>query len=174
MDGSAFEEQSSFNMLELSFSSKLDWDSYTVSITKTASKKIGVLVRSMKFLSSEVALYLSKSTLRPSMEPCCHVWVGAASCYMDVLNKLQRRIVGSSHGASLEPLAHRRNVASLSLLYTYYFGRCSSKMAEMVPFLYFSGRVTPCCNRLHGFSVAIPGCYKVVYVNSFFPRTARL
>ena len=59
MDGSAFEEQSSFNMLELSFSSKLDWDSYTVSITKTASKKIGVLVRSMKFLSSEVALYLS-------------------------------------------------------------------------------------------------------------------
>ena len=59
MDGSAFEEQSSFNMLELSFSSKLDWDSYTASITKTASKKIGVLVRSMKFLSSEVALYLS-------------------------------------------------------------------------------------------------------------------
>ena len=59
MDGSVFEEQSSFNMLELYFSSKVDWDSYTVSVTKTASKNVGVLVRSMKFLSSEVARYLS-------------------------------------------------------------------------------------------------------------------
>ena len=33
----------------------------------------------------------------------------------------------------LEPLAHRRNVASLSLLYTYYFGRCSSGLDQLVP-----------------------------------------
>ena len=31
----------------------------------------------------------------------------------------------SSLAASLEPLDHRRNVASLSLFYEYYFGRCS-------------------------------------------------
>ena len=29
-------------------------------------------------------------------------------------------------------------------------------------------------DRLHDFSVTIPRCYKDVYVNSFFPRTARL
>ena len=29
-------------------------------------------------------------------------------------------------------------------------------------------------DRLHDFYVTIPGCYKDVYVNSFFPRTARL
>ena len=28
--------------------------------------------------------------------------------------------------------------------------------------------------RLHAFSVTIPGCYKDVYVNSFFPHAARL
>ena len=117
MDGSVFEEQSSFNMLELSFSSKLDWDSYIVSIAKTASKQIGALVRrSMKFLSSEVALYFNKSTVRPSMEHYCHVRVDSPSCHLDVLYKLQRRTVGFSLGVSLEPLAHRRNVASLSLL----------------------------------------------------------
>ena len=43
------------------------------------------------------------------------------------------RIVGPSLAASLEPLAHRRNVASLSLFYRYYFGRCSSEMAQLVP-----------------------------------------
>ena len=44
-------------MLELTFTSKLDWGSYIISIAKTASKKIGALICSMKFLSPEVALY---------------------------------------------------------------------------------------------------------------------
>ena len=58
MDGSVLEEKSSFKMLGLTFSSNLDWGSYIISIAKTASKKIGALIRSMKFLSLEVALYL--------------------------------------------------------------------------------------------------------------------
>ena len=65
MDGSFLEEKTSFKMLGLTFSSKLDWGSYIVSIAKTASKNIGALIRSMKFLSPEVALYLCRSTLQP-------------------------------------------------------------------------------------------------------------
>ena len=38
MDGSVLKEKSSFGMLELTFSSKLDWGSYIISIAKTASK----------------------------------------------------------------------------------------------------------------------------------------
>ena len=73
MDGSVLEENSSFKMLWLIFSSALDCGSYTISIAKTASKKIGALIRSMKFLSPEVALYLYKSTIRPCMDYCCHI-----------------------------------------------------------------------------------------------------
>ena len=40
-----------YEMLGLTFSSKLDLGSYIISIAKTASKKIGALIRSMKFLS---------------------------------------------------------------------------------------------------------------------------
>ena len=40
MDGSVLEEKSSFKMLGLICSSKLDWGSYITSIAKTASKKI--------------------------------------------------------------------------------------------------------------------------------------
>ena len=115
MDGSVLEEKSFFKMLGLTFSSKLDWGSYIISIAKTASKKIGALIRSMKFLSPEVALYLYKSTIWPCMECCFHVWAGAPSCYLDLLGKLQKRIyrtVGPSLAASLELLAHRQNVAS--------------------------------------------------------------
>ena len=34
-----------------------DWGSHIISTAKTASKKIAALIRSMKFLSPEVALY---------------------------------------------------------------------------------------------------------------------
>ena len=115
MDWSFLEEKPSFKMLGLIFSSKLDWGSYIISIAKTASKKIGALIRSMKFLSPEVALYLYKSTIHPCMEYYCHVWVGVPGCYLELLDKLQKRIcrtVGPSLVASLEPLAHRRNVTS--------------------------------------------------------------
>ena len=109
MDGSVVEEKSSFKMQQLTFPSKLDWGSYIISIAKTSSKKIGALIRSMKFLSPEVALCFYKSTLSPCMEYCCHVWAGALSCYFELLDKLQKRIcstVGPSLAASLEPLAH--------------------------------------------------------------------
>ena len=135
MDGSVLEEKTSFNMLGLTFS-------YIVSIAKTASKKIGALICSMKFLSPEVALYLFKSTIRPCMEYCCHVWAGAPSCYLKLLDKLQKRIcrtVGSSFAASLEPLAHHRNVASLSLFYRYYFGRCYLNWLNWFHFLLIEG-----------------------------------
>ena len=68
MNGSDLEEKSSFKMLGLPFSSKLDWGSYIISIAKTASMKIRILNRSMKFFSPEVALYLYISTIRPCME----------------------------------------------------------------------------------------------------------
>ena len=178
MDGSILEEKSSFKMLGLTFSSKLDWGSYIISTAKTASKKIGALIHSMKFLSPpEVALYLYKSTIHPCMEYCCHVCAGASSCYLDLLDKLQKptcRIISHSLAASLEPLAHHRNVASLCLFYRYYFGRCSSELAQLVPLPFSRGRSIYYSERLHDFSVTIPRCYKDVHVNSFFPRTAKL
>ena len=88
VDGSILEEKSSFKMLRLTCSSKLDWSSFIISIPKNTSKNIGAWIRSMKFLSPEVALYLYKSTIGPYMEYCCHVWAGAPSCFLEWLDKL--------------------------------------------------------------------------------------
>ena len=65
LDQSVLEEKSSFKMLRLNFSSKLEWEPYIISIGETASVKIEALILSMKFLSPEVALYLYKSTIQP-------------------------------------------------------------------------------------------------------------
>ena len=73
MDGSVLKEKSSFKMLRLTFSSKLDGGPYIISTTKIAFDKIGALIRSIKFLSPEFAVYLCKSTIHSCMEYCCHV-----------------------------------------------------------------------------------------------------
>ena len=77
-------------------------------------------------------------------------------------------------GVSLELLAYRWYVASLSLFYRYYFRRCSSELAQLVPLSYSRGESTCYSDILCNFSVSIPRCYKDVYVNSFFPGTAKL
>ena len=177
MDGSVLEEKSFLKMLELTFSSKLDWGSYIIYIAKTAFKKIGALIHSMKFVSPEVDLYFYEYTIQPCMEYGCRVWAGAPSCYLELLEKLQKRIcrtVGLSIAASLEPLAHSQNIASLSLFYRYCFGRYSSELAELVSLPYSRGTSTLYSDRLHDYSVTISRCYRDVSVNSFFLLTVTL
>ena len=63
MDGSVLEEKLPLKMLGLTFSSKLDWSSYIISINEAASQKIRSLICSMKFPSPEGALYCHKCTI---------------------------------------------------------------------------------------------------------------
>ena len=88
------------------------------------------------------------------MAYCCHVWAGAPSCRLELLDKLQNcicRTVGPSFAAFLESLAHHQNVVSLSLFYRYYFGRFYSELAQMVPLPFSQGRSTRYSDRLHDF-----------------------
>ena len=123
-------------MLGLTFSSKQDWNSYLISIFKTASKKNEAQIRLVKFLSPEFALYLDKSTIWPCMEYCCHVCAGALSCYLDFLDKLQKRI-----WKIIGPLVNPWPLFKIGItliyifylyFYRYYFGRCSSELAQLV------------------------------------------
>ena len=118
--------------------------------------------------------YLYKSTIRPCMGYCWHIWAAAPKCFLELLDKLQKRIcrtVGPLLAASLEPLAHCQNVASLSLFYSYYFGRCSSELVQLVLLPYSRGRSTRYSDRSHNYSVTIPRCFNIANVNGFLLRT---
>ena len=110
--------------------------------------------------------------------PYSHAWntfvmsrlelaVATGSCEISYKNRYIELLV-----FCLKPLACHRNIASLSLFNRHYFGGCSSELVELVPLPYSRGRSTRYSNRLHDFSVTTLRCYNVVYVNSFFPRTA--
>ena len=53
----------------------------------------------------------------------CNCWVSYKNGYAGLFGPLL--------AASLEPLAHRQNVASLSFFCRYYFGRLSSELAQL-------------------------------------------
>ena len=136
MLGKPLPDSSSLRLLGLSFSSDLTWTDYIKYIAKSASIKVGSLYRASHYLTPECILHLYKSLIRPCMEYCCHIWAGAPSVVLSLLDKVQRRIVniiGPTLAAKLQPLSHRRNVASLSLFYKYFHGRCSSELSSLVP-----------------------------------------
>ena len=136
MNGVGPSELSDFSLLGLSLHSELSWNSYIVSIAKSTSKKVGSLFRSKRFLTPEAILHLYKSTIRPCMEYCCHIWAGAPASCLDLLDKIQKRVVnlvGPILSSSLQPLFHQRDVASLSLFYRYYHAKCSSELQGLVP-----------------------------------------
>ena len=94
MVGTVIKKKSSFKMLGLTLSSGLDGGSYIICVAKTASRKIGPLIHSMKFLYTEVGLYFSESIMWPCIECCCHIWTGALSCCLELLDGLQGRYTG--------------------------------------------------------------------------------
>ena len=122
MDGSVLEENLSCKMLVIYFSSKLECDFYIVSIAKTASNRSVALIRSVKFLLPVFDFFFYKSTIQACMEYFCHVWAGTPSRYLDMLDKLRKRIygtLGASLTSSLEPLALHQNATSfLSIVVT--------------------------------------------------------
>ena len=81
----------------------------------------------MKVLSPKAPLYLYQSIIRPCIECSYHVSAGAASCYLDILDKLQRQVwtsfVGDSLAISHELLSRCRNIGSSDLFCRYCFGR---------------------------------------------------
>ena len=131
-------ELPSFLLLGLTFTRSLDWKPYIQSTAKAALRKVGSLYRTQCFLTPESILYLYKSTIQPCMEYCSYIWGGGAprSHGLDLLDRVQKwvvSLVGSGLSSDLQAPSHRKDVASLSLFYKYYYGKFSSEFADLVP-----------------------------------------
>ena len=179
MDHKPLPESQSFRLLGLPFCSSLGWSQYIENIAKAASKKIGSLHRAKNFLTPESILYLYKSTIRPCLEYCCHIWSGAPITSLNILDKVQRRLynlLGENLFSKLQPLSHRRDVASLSLFYRYFHGHCSEDLASLMPRRYstFNSSIQTHRSVRNNWAVYLPRRNTSTYSNSFIPRTATL
>ena len=71
-------------------------------------------------------------------------------------------------------LSHRQNVACFSLSYRYYFGRCSSELAQLLPLPFSREGSTRYSDRLHDFLSPFPDVTRMSLSTVFLYRTARL
>ena len=118
--------------------------------------RVGCLYRARKFLPPDAILYLYKTTIRPLMEYCCNIWAGAHACLLPLLDRVQKRIVnlvGEELGSSLQPLSHRRTVASLCLFYRYFHGKCATSVSDLVPLVRVFKRETRLSACFHPYTL---------------------
>ena len=138
---------------------------------------MGSLYRAQCFLPPESILYLNKSTIWPCMKYCSHILGGAPKSHgFDLLDRVQKRVVslvGCGLTSDCQALSHRRNVASLNLLYKYYYGKCSTELVNLVPLKHVTVRSTCFSEQMHH-TVNSPMCKTKFYQSSFLPHTAAL
>ena len=135
---------------------------------------IGALTLSLllKLPPRKLKPWLVLWSLFPLMLLCISIYLQYAHVQNTVATS---ELLGSpSLATSVKPLAYDWNVSKLSLFYQYYFGRCSSELAQLIAVPFSPGRSTWYSDILHDFSVIILRCYKDVYAASFFPCTAWL
>ena len=180
MGCNVLEDSSAVSILGLRISSHLSWNDHINSIAKRASQKLGYLFRARGFFSSRDLLLLYKAQVRPLMEYCSHIWGGAPATSLKILDKVQARAIRLINDvkltSSLQPLSHRRAVASLSLFYRYFFGACSSELSGCVPppLELTANRTSRQTLSSHPYAVVVPTCRTAMGKQSFFMRTARL
>ena len=98
-------------------------------------------------------------------------------CHLSLLDRVRKRIVnlvGEELGSLLQPLSHRRSVASLCLFYRYFHGKCATSVSNLVPSVRVFKRETRFSACSHPYTLALSRCRTKSYSNSFFPRTASL
>lgn len=138
-------------MLRLYFSSKLDRDFYIVSIARTFSKKTEILIRSIQQLSSEGALDLYKSTVRPCIEQSCYVSAGTPSatwiCRISYRNGYVELLILLLLIFFLTLAACSVQLAQV-FFYKYYCGRYSCELGELFPLSYCGESSTRYFDRL--------------------------
>jgi hypothetical protein len=112
------------------------------------------------------------------MEYCSHIWGGAPQGHLNLLDRIQNkpiRIINSPNLTdSLQPLAHRRAVPSLSLLYRYYSGQCSSELSTSIPSVHRPQRITRRNSSSHPHTLSVNVIKNNRHANSFLPSTVSL
>ena len=117
-----FLQENNTSLLGLTVSSDLSRKPYIQSISKKAAQRIGSLYRTSRCLQPQSILYFYKSTIRPLMEYCCHLWVGAPQTHPNLFDQVEKRtknLIGQPLANQLLLLSATRDVASLNLFYRF-------------------------------------------------------
>ncbi|KAL7629944.1 UNVERIFIED_CONTAM: hypothetical protein RMT77_014945 [Armadillidium vulgare] len=175
-ENTQLEPSSVLNILGVSFSRDLSWKDHITSLSKQASKRLGVLRRLQNYFTPPQLLALYRGVVRPCMEYASHIWGG--STHTALLEKVESRafrlINSPALTNSLQSLSARRIVASLSLYYRYYNRHCSSELSDRIPPPLRRARATRLSTQSHPFSVQLSDPRLNRYAQSYIYSTGKV
>ena len=156
-------------ILGMDISSDLSWGKYISGIAKSAAMRVGCLSRARKFIPPSALLYLYKTSIRPLIEYCSHIWAGAPDCYLWMLDKVQRSLcylVGEDLAVSL---GHSRAVGIAHLFYRLCLWTLLLRYSKLVPFK-IAMRETRQSASAHRYTLRSTFWCTTTHESSFFPR----
>ena len=177
-EGTQLKPSSALNILGVSFSPTLSFKEHIVSLSKNASKKLGVMRRLRGYFSPSQLLALYRGVVRPCMEYSSHVWGGSCQSHLQLLDKVESKAFHLINSPiltdNLQTLSERRSVATLSLFYRYYNKHCSSELANHVGKSYKPVRETRWTSSVHSHIIR-PFCPRLnICKRSFLYRSVSM
>ncbi|XP_050717656.1 uncharacterized protein LOC126999291 [Eriocheir sinensis] len=175
-DNTQLSPSSTLNILSLSLTQNLNWKLHILSLTKSASSRLGVLYCLRQFFSPAQLLSIYKGIVRPRMEYASHVWGGSThTALLDRVESKALRLISSPPLTdSLLPLNFCRHVTSLSIIYRYFHADCFSELANCMPPPLPQPRCTRLSSHAHPYTVQTPYARVNQHLHSFIPHAGKL
>ena len=121
-------------LLGVTFDQSLSFHSHLRQLAVRARKRLGFLNNASHILDSKARCTVYKGFVRPVLEYCPLVWLGASATSLRQLDSIQRRalnIIGP--GAYLPSLPIRRQVSALAYLYKLHCIPGPPLLLQMLP-----------------------------------------
>ena len=110
-------------LLGITFDRHLSYSPHLPSTAVRAAQCIGFLRKAFTLLDHRCRTVAYKGFIRPLLEYCLLAWSGAAACYPERLDKVQKSALSLfGEGTIIDSLALRRTVSALCLLYKLLSG----------------------------------------------------
>ena len=132
--GSDIQEESQLKLLGVTFDSQLSHRQHLRTVALRARQRLGLLRKASSVLDSRSRVIVYHGFVRPVMEYCPLVWMGAADCHLKRLDRTQRsalHLIGN--GALLQSLSIRRMVAACTYLYKLLCSKPDSPLRQLIP-----------------------------------------
>ena len=127
-------ECSRMKLLGVTFDDGLSYGDHIRTVATRSAQCIGFLRKVCPVLDPPGRLATYRGFVRPTMEYCPLVWMGAADTHLARLDRVQHHALKLiSRGTAIDSLAVRRSVAGLTLLYKLHYKLSSPALLSLLP-----------------------------------------
>lgn len=173
LSGESVEDVLNLRLLGVSFDKKLTFEHHIRSLSSSIARKIGLLRKCYKTFNCDATLRKSfYAFILPHFEYCSPVWMSAADCHLNLLDRSLNSIRFILPDLPLD-LAHRRRVGALSIFFKI-FNNNQHPLHSFIPDQFVPARLTRYAINLNSLAMNRMNVSTAQYFRSFVPQMVEL